>query len=304
MKALWYAKWAVKAVTPPILLLGLKWLLIALGLRKRERPVSDTAPRNEAVSEPLVSDTSLPEWEYVPEGWARPVKGWDVEAVADAYREKWPSFLRAIEAPRPLGVYHETAEVEAEDHAAHNMLVSFAYVLAAAARGRERLSVLDWGGALGHYCAVARSALPDLELDYHVKETPAVCVRGRELLPEVEFHEDDSCLDRRYDLVMASASLHYEPDWRSLVGRFADAAERHLYLARVPVAFDAGSFVVLQRAFAYGYETEYLGWVVNRGELLDAVPLPLAREFLHDARVSAAGAPDDPVGHRSFLFNR
>ena len=28
------------------------------------------------------------------------------------------------------------------------------------------------------------------------------------------FHEDDSCLDRTYDLVLASSSLQYAPDWR------------------------------------------------------------------------------------------
>jgi len=30
----------------------------------------------------------------------------------------------------------------------------------------------------------------------------------------------------------------------------------------------------------------------------------LSREFLLDARFSAAEAPEDPVDHRSFLFNR
>jgi putative methyltransferase (TIGR04325 family) len=299
MKALWYLKWLVKAVTPPIFLLALKWLLIALGLRKRDTPIVEEPP---PAAEPAPA-----EWEYVPEGWARQVKGWDVGAVARAYREKWPAYAAAIQPPRPLGVYHETAEVQEGDHAAHNMLVSFAYALAVASRGRGRISVLDWGGALGHYHALARSVLPDLELDYHVKETPAVCAQGRELQPEVSFHEDESCLDRRYDLVMASASLHYEPDWRALVRRLADVTERYLYLARVPVALRSGSFVVLQRAHAYGYETEYLGWVVNRRDLLDAASASgarLVREFLVDAWFSAAGAPEDPLGHRSFLFNR
>ena len=36
-----------------------------------------------------------PEWEYVPEGWARPAGGWDVEAIARVYRDRWPSFLEA-----------------------------------------------------------------------------------------------------------------------------------------------------------------------------------------------------------------
>jgi putative methyltransferase (TIGR04325 family) len=169
------------------------------------------------------------------------------------------------------------------------------------------LSVLDWGGGLGHYWALARSALPGLELEYHVKETPAVCARGREVAPGVTFHDGPSCLDRQYDLVVASSSLQYAEDWRALLAGLAGAAGSHLYVARVPVALAAGSFVVLQRAHAYGYETEYLGWVLNRHELLEtaaAAGLSLAREFLLDARFSAENAPEVPVAHRSFLFNR
>ena len=84
----------------------------------------------------------------------------------------------------------------------------------------------------------------------------------------------------------------------------AGAAGRYLYVARVPVALTAPSFVVIQRPYVHGYDTEYLGWVLNRDELVEAAGLPLAREFLLDARFSAAGAPEDPVEHRSFLFNR
>ena len=249
-------------------------------------------------------ETPLPEWEYVPEGWSYPTRGWDAEAVADAYARKWPDYLAAIEAPKPLGVHHETAEVLTGDAGAHNMLVTFAYVVALAAGGRERLSVLDWGGGFGHYHALARSVLPGVELEWHVKETALVAERARELNPAVTFHDDDACLGRRYELVVASSSLQYAEEWRALLERLAAAAERHLYVARVPVAFRAPSFVVVQRPYVHGYDTEYRGWVLNRDELLAAAPLPLAREFLLDARFSAAGAPEDPVDHRSFLFTR
>jgi putative methyltransferase (TIGR04325 family) len=255
-------------------------------------------PPPEATPEPR------PEWEYVPEGWDYPVRGWDQESVADGYARKWPDYLAAIERPKPLGVHHETADVTSGDVGAHNMLVSFAYVVALAARGLDTLSVLDWGGGLGHYEALVRSTVPGLELDWHVKETPAVCAAGRELRPGVAFHEDENCLERRYDLVVASSSLQYAPDWRTLVTGLAAAAERYLYVARVPVALQSPSFVVIQRPYVHGYDTEYLGWVLNRDELLAAAGLPLAREFLLDAAFSAAGAPEDPIGHRSFLFNR
>jgi putative methyltransferase (TIGR04325 family) len=258
--------------------------------RKQQPPPPEAAP------EPR------PEWEHVPEGWDYPVRGWDQESVAEGYARKWPDYVAAIERPNPLGVHHETAEVTTGDVGAHNMLVSFAYVVALATRGVERLSVLDWGGGLGHYEALARSTVPGLELDWHVKETPAVAALGR---PGVTFHTDEQCLsDRSYDLVVASSSLQYEPEWQRLLALLAGAAGRYLYVARVPVALTVPSFVVIQRPYVHGYDTEYLGWVLNRDELVEAAGLPLAREFLLDARFSAAGAPEDPVEHRSFLFNR
>ncbi len=292
-------RWTVKAITPPLLILGARR---ALGRRTR-------APGGQQDQIPVGGQPLLepPEWEYVPEGWARPTKGWEVDAVARAYREKWPAYRAAIEAPNPLGVHHETAQVSTGDVSAHNMLVAFAYVVALAARGRDRLSVLDWGGGLGHYWALARSVVPDLELEYHVKETQAVCVDGHESAPEVVFHEDETCLERTYDLVVASSSLQYAEDWRRLLDRLAAAAGSYLYVARVPVALSAPSFVVLQRAYDYGYETEYLGWVLNRHEFLAyaaGAGVTPAREFLLDAQFSAAGAPETPVEHRSFLFNR
>ena len=249
-------------------------------------------------------EAPLPEWEYIAEGWTYPTRGWDSEAVAEAYARKWHDYVEAIKPPKPLGVHHETANVLTGDPGAHNMLVTFAYVLALAARERDGLSVLDWGGGFGHYHALARSVLPGLALDWHVQETSAVAARGRELNPAAEFHDDRSALDRRYDLVLASGSLQYAEEWRTLVDWLVGAAERYLYVARVPTALQAPSFVVIQRPYVHGYDTEYLGWVLNRDELLAAVPLELAREFLLDARFSAAGAPEDPIDHRSFLFTR
>jgi hypothetical protein len=54
------AKWVVKAVTPPILLLLVKVVSIKLGLRKPDEPEPAPPPEPEGA----------PEWEYVPEGWA------------------------------------------------------------------------------------------------------------------------------------------------------------------------------------------------------------------------------------------
>lgn len=286
-----------KQLTPPVLWNGLK--------RAKDRLRGRPEPEPEPQSPP-----EPPEWEYVPEGWARPAKGWNADAVAAAYREKWPSYVAALAEPKPLGVYHEVVAgetVEPNDREAHNMLVSFAYVLARAARGHDRISMLDWGGGLGHYLALSRAVLPDLTVEYHCRELPSVAAAGRELFPEALFYADDSCLVRRYDLVFASSSLQYAEAWRETFHDLAGSTHSYLYVTRVPLCLRVPSFVVLQRAHRYGYETEYLGWVFNRGELLDeadAAGLSLVREFLLFGEIDAEGAPERPVEHRGFLFSR
>jgi putative methyltransferase (TIGR04325 family) len=283
-------RWWVKALTPPIVLLGLRKLF----------------PKQEPLAEPALAEPA--EWEYVPESWSRSVPGWNAAGVLAAYEQKWPAFLRALAGSGPLGVNHEASVEEIEraaDVSAHNLVVSFGYVLALTARGRDRVSLLDWGGGVGHYYALAKALIPGLELDYASRDLPLLSARGRELFPEATFSDDDSCLERRYDLVLASSSLHYSEDWRRTLARLAEATAGHLYVTRVPLARRAPSFVVLQRAQRHGYGTEYLGWVLNRDELLGAAReagLELVREFLLDAQFAAEGAPESPTGHGGFLF--
>jgi len=289
---------AVKAVTPPVVWSGLK------ALKDRRRPAVPEAPAPEPAPPP-----APPEWEYVPEGWARRVPGWDVEAVARAYRAKWPSFLAAVEGAGPLGVNHEVpagTPVPRDDRDAQHHVLAFAYALALAAGGKERVSLLDWGGGPGHYAVLAEALLPPgVALDYVSRDLPALVALGRELLPRHAFADADAPLARRYDLVVASSSLQYHERWQETLGRLAAAADGYLLVTRVPVALRSRSFVVLQRAYAYGYDTEYLGWVIGRDELVDAARAAgaeLVRELALPALFSVEGAPESPVEHRGFLF--
>ena len=297
------ARWWLKAITPPIVVIAVKGALRRVGLIA---PKAEGAPPEEQVA----ASREPPEFEVVPEGFERAVSGWDGGTVAEAYAAKWPEWVAALEGSGPLGVYHEARAGEhllRDDMAAHNMLLSFAYVLARAAHGRERVSVLDWGGGLGHYAVLGRAVLPEVELDWHCREVSSVAEAGARVNPDVTFHTGDGGLDRTYDLVLASSSLQYEPDWRALLRRLAAATGGLLLVTRLPIALEAPSFVVVQRADVYGYGTEYLGWVVSRAELLDAAVasgLELDRELLLDAWMSPAGAPEDPIGHRGFLFRR
>jgi putative methyltransferase (TIGR04325 family) len=169
-------------------------------------------------------------------------------------------------------------------------------------------SVLDWGGGLGYYAALAGALFPDCRFEWTVKELPALCAAARALLPEVVFLADeDTALARRYDLVLASNSLQYAQDWSALVGRFAAATRRWVLLTKLPVVSGAASYVVVQRPHFAGYLTEYISWVLNRGELLAAARahgLGLVREFMLERRpypIRRAPEQCDIVG---YLFER
>jgi putative methyltransferase (TIGR04325 family) len=108
---------------------------------------------------------------------------------------------------------------------------------------------------VGLFSLLATAQLPaDVDVQYHCKDLPRVCAYGREALPEVSFHDDDSWLDSAYDLVLASNSLQYAEEWRPLVQQLARAARHYLLLIRVPIVISAASFVVVQRAYGTDWE--------------------------------------------------
>ncbi|WP_279387772.1 methyltransferase, TIGR04325 family [Roseicella frigidaeris] len=278
--------------------------------RLESSPAMPAAPVPEAAPPAPAPAPRPPEWEYVPEGWQPGdprASGWDHPSIAETQLAKWPGFLAVLHSTTPLGIYHEAAQIGSEDPAAHNFILVFSYVLARAAAGRKRISVLDWGGGIGHYAAIARAVLPEIEIDYTVCDRPSLCEAGRQVLPEVRFVSDPAeCFARRYDLVLASGSLQYVHDWQAQFRQLAAAAEGWMFLSRTPFVRSPSSFVVVQRPWsADGYRTEYLTHVFSHAALVTAAQaagLVLEREFMMiGERVAAAGAPE-PFEYRGFLL--
>jgi putative methyltransferase (TIGR04325 family) len=249
------------------------------------------------------------EWEYIPEGWAYAerhpeVRGWDVQEVLETYQQKWPRFVAMVQGTGPLAVAHESLLTTNDDLKSHNTIMTFGYALALAASGKTRLSMLDWGGGIGHYFLLARALLPGVEIAYRCKDLPLLCAHGAQLFPQQQFSADESCFEQTYDFVIASTSVHYARDWRDLVRRLAGSTSRYLYVANVPSVRNAASFVFVQRPYRYGYNTEYLGWCINRTEFLDAAAgagLALVREFVYGHEPVIRGAPEQN-GYRGYLF--
>src|SRR5436190_22236613 len=216
----------------------------------------------------------VPDVEYVAEGWLREANDATVlpgevngALQAQGHVERWPGFVLAVSGPGPLGIHHEApvpagGSPRTDDLDAHNTVMCFAYVVALTARQKDTISILDWGGAIGQYCVLARAVVPDVAVDYACKDAPALCAHGRVVLPDATFYEDDSCFDRQYDLVVASGSLALSEDWRSVLARLVRAARDAVYVARLPVVFEAPSFVTLQRGYSYDSNIASLQWAL------------------------------------------
>lgn len=250
-----------------------------------------------------------PEWEFIPEGWARAqsdsqIKGWNVESVLEAYQAKWSSFVRQLQTTSPLGVSPESLTLSDFDLAFHNTMMVYAYAFALAAHQKTSLSMLDWGGGIGHYYLISQALIPGLEIEYHCKDVPVLVDYGRQLFPQAHFYTDESCLMRRYDFVLASTSLHYAQDWASTLSRLVRATSGYMLVTQLPIVHRSPSFVFVQRPYKYGYNTEYLGWCLNRIEFLRCAEqsgLKLIREFVNGPRPLIAHAPE-ACQYQAFLF--
>jgi len=251
--------------------------------------------------------------EYAPGSWedvaARhsATQGWNVEKIVAVEKEKWNVFCQNMEGAKPLGFSHEDTDLSITGSPYfHNIHVTYAYVLALATRHRDKISVLDWGGSLGHYYLLGRAVLPEVEIDFHCREVPLMCAQGKELCPDVHFYADDSCLEREYDVVMINGSLGYFPNWQDLLRRLCVVAKDYLFLTRVLVVERSRSFVARQHTDIYNYDSEMLTQVFNRGEVLRTVAdagLELFREFVVGPGPTISGAPE-PCSDCGWLFRR
>ena len=243
------------------------------------------------------------ELEYAPKGW-RVVKAWDDRNVADAQQRHWPTLVRNLQGSGPLGVAHFPWHKTREDRADHNVMMSYGYVLALAARKKDAVSILDWGGGVGHYYLYSKALLPEVAIQYHCYDVPTLCRLGRTLLPDIQLSDKEAdFLGRQFDLVVTSSSLHYFEDWRAEVRKLAAMTQEFLYIARLQTVTHAASFVVSHKVYHDGYG-EFLSWCINQQELLACAGecgLQLVREFVYYDKSIIRRAPERG-DCRGFLF--
>jgi putative methyltransferase (TIGR04325 family) len=245
---------------------------------------------------------------YASNGWQTKLKngqnkGWSVDSVVDTEKAKWDIFCRNLEGSGPLGFSHEHTDLSViRNPNFHNVHISYAYVLALVAHKKDSISVLDWGGALGHYYLIGKAVLPGVNIDFHVKEVSLMAKAGKKLNPDVHWYDDEACLERRYDLVMMTGSIPYMEDWADVLHRIARSLEGYLFISRLPVVQHSPSFVAIQRL----YNSQMLHQLINQTEFLEAVRetgLTLVREFVVGDRPYIKGAPEQ-CEVRGWLFKK
>lgn len=250
------------------------------------------------------------EWEYMPEGWATidsdpAIKGWNVSTILDQYKSKWPQFLNSLDENRPFGVSPEAVDQSQFDLTAHNIMMIYGYALALASRQKDTITMLDWGGGIGHYYLISKTLIPNLNIKYYCKDMSILAEHGQTLFPEAYFYDNESCLNQKYDFVLASGSLQYSRDWKNTLSCLAASTSGFFLLTNIPTVLHTSSFVFVQRPYQYGYNTEYLGWCLNRRELLEcaeAAGMTLIREMIIGNRPPIYKAPEQNE-YRGFLFS-
>ena len=252
---------------------------------------------------------TAPEWQLVKGGWPDSFLNtdqsrWNSTEVRATHRARWNEFCSRIEGVGPVGVPYEFTVARDDDLSSHNNFMSFLVVLSRVAARRNELSVLDWGGSLGHYSRVIQSFLPHLAVDYTVCEVEALAREGSIVNSAVHFVTDATALTSRYDLVVASSSLHYEREWKERLKALVRLSRGYLYLARIPLIARGETVLLRQKVAAYGFGDDLVGWCFNRGSLLgefDALGLSLVREFITDQPLSILDV-GEPVHSRAFLL--
>ena len=158
------------------------------------------------------------------------------------------------------------------------------------------------GGGGGHYF-LSKDLLPEVELDYHIRELPLLCQKGRECLPEITWHDHDGeWFKKDYDLVMASGSLQYIENWQETTQKFVSATGSFLFITRLAVVYQHPSFVTLQRVPLFNLVEKF--WCFNYQELMNCLlpRMKLVREFLiDDYPIKAQNAPES-APMQGFLF--
>ena len=102
------------------------------------------------------------------------VLGWDDLSIVLSRVEQIKEIKGSLQSHLPLG----------KTKADHHNFITFGYVLGLVAT-KDKISILDWGGAFGHYYLYAKRLFPNLQIEYTCKELPNTINYGKQYNKEI-----------------------------------------------------------------------------------------------------------------------
>ena len=161
--------------------------------------------------------------------------GYEDEVLAKVVVAKGKNFSEDILATRRL------------DLGAARRFVGLASLL-----DKNKLTIIDFGGAAGTHFFVAKSVLSDaIKLDWRIVETKAMVAEAKKQgleCEELRFFDsiDAACGTDEVDLVFASGSVHYTAKPYETLTRLASINAKRLIITRTPIT--DSPCVLLQRS--------------------------------------------------------
>jgi putative methyltransferase (TIGR04325 family) len=172
----------------------------------------------------------------------------DAMKMADGYEDKILTRVQVAKGKKFSEQISETKELD----------LTFLRIFAglASALDKNKLTVIDFGGAAGTYYSIAKSILPEnIELDWRIVETSAMVAEAKKQSCESdELHFfcslDVACEDTEVDLVFASGSVQYTPQPYDALRALASINAKILMITRTPIT--DSPCVILQRSTLSG----------------------------------------------------
>jgi putative methyltransferase (TIGR04325 family) len=213
-------KWAIKWIAPPVLLIPFR------------------APRSEPDVPPSWHRGDYPDWASA----VAAAKGYQAANILEIQRN-------AMRKVRDGEAVYERDSVLFDE--IEYFFPTLAALLLAASRNGNRLSVLDFGGALGSTYYQNRQMLSHLpELTWHVVEQPHFVEAGRAEFrnSQLDFHPtiDGAWKASSPNLVLLSSVLQYLDDPFALLKEIADRDPPYILVDRTPVLDQGCERIVVQ----------------------------------------------------------
>ena len=187
---------------------------------------------------------------------------------------------------------------------------TLAALLLIASRNNNRLSVLDFGGALGSSFYQNRGMLSHLEtLSWHVVEQPHFVAAGR-----AEFQNDqlrffptmgESAAASRPDVVLLSSVLQYLENPVDVLAQIAKLGADYILVDRTPILDAGAERIVVQTVPPSIYPASYACRLLVPGAIEAALAPAYRTVYRFEAHVGAAIVVDEQVAHyRGMLLQR